>query len=56
MPRHGVMTKSPVALAKQALRVATEALPPYSAARSGHDFTQAQLFAIPTLRRFFQTD
>ena len=56
MAKHGVMTKSPVMLAKQALQTATMALSPYSASRSRHDFTQAQLFAILTLRQFFQTD
>ena len=56
MAKHGVMTKSPVMLAKQALQTATTALSPYSANRSRHDFTQAQLFAILSLRQFFQTD
>lgn len=56
MAKHGVMTKSPIALAKQALQIATKALSPYSASRSRHDFTQAQLFTILTLRQFFQTD
>ena len=56
MATHGVMTKSPVALAKQAMRTAKKALTPYSAKRSRHDFTQAQLFAILILRQFFQTD
>ena len=56
MAKHGIMTKSPVALAKQALQTATKALSPYSASRSRHDFTQAQLFAILTVRQFFQTD
>jgi hypothetical protein len=56
MAKHGVMTKSPVMLAKQALQTATTAISQYSANRSRHDFTQAQLFAILTLRQFFQTD
>lgn len=56
MATHGVMTKSPVALAKQALSVAQKALPRYSARRSRHDFTQAQLAAILVLRQFFGTD
>ena len=56
MTKHGSMTKSPVALAKQAVRTAKKALPLYSAKRSRHDFTQAQLFAILVLRQFFQTD
>jgi len=50
------MTKSPLVLAKQALKTAQEVLPPYSDLRSRHDFTQAQLFAILVLRQFFQTD
>lgn len=50
------MTKSPVALAQEALALAQHALDPYSSARSRHDFTQPQLFAILTLRQFFRTD
>lgn len=50
------MTKSPVALAQEALGVAQEALAPYSSPRSRHDFTQAQLFSILVLREFFKTD
>lgn len=56
MARRPSMTKSPVALAKQALKTAQEVLPAYSDLRSRHDFTQAQLFAILVLRQFFQTD
>jgi hypothetical protein len=54
--KHGIMTKSPMALAKTALKIAQKALPSYSANRSRHDFTQQQLFAILVLRQFFQTD
>jgi len=54
--KHGIMTKSPVALAKTAMEIAKQALPRYSATRSRHDFTQQQLFAILVLRQFFQTD
>lgn len=50
------MTKSPVALASEALAVAERALPQYSSVRSRHDFTLPQLFAILVLREFFQTD
>ena len=50
------MTKSPVALAKEALAVAQAALPPYSSRFSKKDFTQPQLFAILALRQFFKTD
>jgi hypothetical protein len=50
------MTKSPVAVAKEALKVAQAALPPYSHRFSRRDFTQHQLFAILALRQFFRTD
>jgi hypothetical protein len=50
------LTKSPLALAKQALAIAQKALSTYSDLRSRHDFTQAQLFAILTMRQFFKTD
>jgi hypothetical protein len=50
------MTKSPRAVAQEALRLAQEALPPYSATRSRKDFTQHQLFAILALKTFFKTD
>lgn len=51
-----LMTKSPRAVAQEALRLAQDALPPYSAVRSRKDFTQHQLFAILALKTFFQTD
>lgn len=50
------MTKSPVALAKEALRVAQDALPSYSHRFSPKVFTQPQLFAMLVLRHFFKTD
>ena len=50
------MTKSPIALAKQALQTAKNALPTYSSVYSRHDFTQHQLFAILVLRQFIKTD
>ena len=50
------MTKSPRAVARAALRLAQESLPPYSAARSRKDYTQHQLFAILVLKQFLQTD
>ena len=56
MTKRRTLTKSPLALAKEALAVGQQALPKYSARRSRHDFTQAQLFAILVLRQFFQTD
>ena len=56
MPISRITTKSPVAVALEALAVGEEALPPYGAARSKHVFTQPQLFAILVLRQFFRTD
>ena len=50
------MTKSPRAVAQEALRLAQDALPPYSAARSRKDFTQHQLFAVLALKTFLKTD
>jgi multiple sugar transport system permease protein len=42
-------------LAREALAVAEEALPAYSAVHSPRKFTQPQLFAILVLRQFFKT-
>jgi hypothetical protein len=50
------MTKSPRAVAREALRLAQEALPAYSSKFSRKDFTQHQLFAVLTLKTFFKTD
>ena len=50
------MTKSPRAVAREALRLVTEALPAYSSEFSRHDFTQHQLFALLALKTFFKTD
>jgi hypothetical protein len=50
------MTKSPVALATEALRIAKASLAMYSSPYSRKDFTQHQLFAILVLRTFFKTD
>jgi hypothetical protein len=50
------MTKSPRRLAREALRLAQEALPAYSRPTSRHDFTQAQLCAILALKSFLKTD
>jgi hypothetical protein len=50
------MTKSPVALAKEALAAGQAGLPRYGSKRSRHDFTLPQLFAIMVLRKFFRTD
>ena len=50
------MTKSPRAVAREALRLAQEALPAYSSKYSRKDFTQPQLFALLALKTFFKTD
>ena len=50
------MTKSPRAVAREALRLAQESLPPYSSKYSRKDYTQHQLFAPLALKTFFKTD
>jgi hypothetical protein len=50
------MTKSPRAVAQEALRLAQDSLPPYSARTSRKDYTQHQLFAILALMTFLKTD
>ncbi len=50
------MTKSPRAVAREALRLARETLPAYSSKFSRKDFTQHQLFALLALKTFFKTD
>jgi hypothetical protein len=50
------MTKSAVALAREALAVGRRALPRYSCPRSRHDYTQPQLFALLTLRQMLGLD
>jgi len=50
------MTKSPTALAYEALKAAQTALPEYSSIFSRKDYTQHQLFALLVLRHFFKTD
>ena len=50
------MTKSPLALAREAYQLGQANLEPYSCKYSPHRFTQAQLFAILVLRQFFKTD
>lgn len=50
------MTRSPLAVARQELATAERSLPPYSSARSRHDYTPPQLFAVLTLKQFFRTD
>ena len=51
-----ITTKSPVRVAKEALKVGKKSLLPYGNKHSPKTFTQAQLFAILTLRTFFKTD
>ena len=50
------MTKSPRAVAREALCLAREALPAYSSKYSRKDYTQPQLFAILALKTFLKTD
>src|SRR6478672_5880090 len=50
------MTKSPRAVAREALRLAQDALPAYSSKYSRKDFTQHQLFALLALKVFLKTD
>lgn len=50
------LTKSPVALCREALEAAQQTLPPYSCSCSCKKYTQHQLFAILVLRQFFRTD
>src|SRR5438105_15154581 len=50
------MTKSPRAVAEEALRLAREALPGYSSTYSRKDYTQHQLFAALALKTFLRTD
>lgn len=50
------MSKSPRAVAREALRLAQEALPAYSSRFSRKDFTQHQLFAVLALKTFLKTD
>jgi hypothetical protein len=50
------MTKSPRAVAREALALAQQSLPAYSAVRSRKDFTSHQLFAVLALKTFLKTD
>jgi hypothetical protein len=50
------MTKSPLSLAQEALRVGQKGLDPYSCKFSRKDFTQAQIFSLLVLRQFFRAD
>ena len=50
------MSKSPRAVAREALALARESLPAYSSKYSRKDFTQHQLFAVLALKTFLKTD
>ena len=50
------MTKSPRAVAREALRLAQGAMPAYSSKYSRKDFTQHQLFAVLALKTFLKAD
>ena len=50
------LTKSAVRLARTALVLGERALPRYRTPRSRHDFTQAQLFALLTVRQMLRVD
>ena len=50
------MTKSPRAVAREALALARGAMPAYSSPTSRKDFTQHQLFAVLALKTFLKTD
>ena len=50
------MTKSPRAVAREALALARGSLPAYSSKYSRKDFTQHQLFAVLALKTFLKTD
>jgi hypothetical protein len=54
--RQRVATRSPVALARKALQVASHAMPAYSSKYSKRDFTQHQLIAMLALEQFLKTD
>ena len=50
------MTKSPLAVARQALATARDALPAYPSRFARHDYTQHQLFALLAVRQFLRLD
>lgn len=56
MKPHTPMTKSPRAVAREALALARRSLPAYTSARSRKDFTAHQLFAVLALKTFLKTD
>lgn len=50
------MTKSPLAVAREALAVGEHSLPAQANKYSRKDYTLPQLFALLVLRKFFRTD
>jgi hypothetical protein len=50
------MTKSAVRLAREAYAVGQQALPRYGHAKSRHDYTQPQLFALLVLKEMLRLD
>jgi hypothetical protein len=50
------MTKSPRAVAREALRLARETLPAHASKFSRRNYTQHQLFALLALKAFLKTD
>ena len=50
------MSRSPLAVAREAYAAAKKVLPKYSASCSPHKFTQWQLFAILALRQYLALD
>ena len=50
------MTRSPLDLARTALKAAQKALPAYSHPKSPHKYTQHQLFACLILKEFLKTN
>lgn len=49
-------TKSPVRVAREALRIGEQSLAAYGHKHSPKKYTQAQLFAMLALKHFFKTD
>jgi hypothetical protein len=52
----GSMSRSPLAVAQEALMAARRAVPRYSCRFSRRDFTQPQLMALLTLKQFLRMD
>jgi Transposase domain (DUF772) len=49
-------TRSPLALARKALQIASQTMPAYASKFSKKEFTQHQLLAMLVLKQFFKTD